>query len=247
MDALIDPTTLWVLAIVAFATLVRATFGFGDALVAMPLLVMVVGLKTATPLVALIACTMAITILLGSYRAVKLGAAAKLIASTMVGIPIGLTLLKGVHEATMELALAVLLLGFALYQLSNSEGPRLKTDKSSYLFGFVAGVLGGAYNTNGPPVVIYGSLRRWTPGEFRATLQGYFLLSGLMIVGGHAAVGLWTRQVGQLYLTVLPVVFAGIWIGNRIHRRLSAKRFAKGVYLLLAAIAVMLLAKMLLA
>lgn len=243
MEVLSEPTTLWVLAIVAFATLVRATFGFGDALVAMPLLVMVVGLKTATPLVALIACTMAISILIGSYRSVKLGAAVKLIVSTFAGIPIGLTLLKGVEGGAMELALAVLLLGFALYQLVSARGPKLKTDRSSYLFGFVAGVLGGAYNTNGPPVVIYGSLRRWTPGEFRATLQGYFLISGLMIVGGHAAVGLWTRQVGQLYLLALPVALASLWLGNRIHRRLSPKRFAKGVYLLLAAIAVMLLVR----
>jgi hypothetical protein len=28
---------------------------------------------------------------------------------------------------------------------------------------------------NGPPLVIYGALRRWTPERFRATLQGYFL------------------------------------------------------------------------
>ena len=44
-------------------------------------------------------------------------------------------------------------------------------------FGFFAGILGGAYNTNGPPVVIYGSLRKWSPATFRATLQGYFFMA----------------------------------------------------------------------
>ena len=44
-----------VLSVVFLAALVRSTFGFGDALIAMPFLVVLVGLKTATPLMALIA------------------------------------------------------------------------------------------------------------------------------------------------------------------------------------------------
>jgi uncharacterized membrane protein YfcA len=241
-----DPTTLAVLSVVLFATLVRATFGFGDALVAMPLLVMIVGLKTATPLVALNACTIGLIILAGNYRAVRFGVAVRLIVSTFIGIPIGLTLLKGAHEGVMELVLAVVLLGFSLYQLTNHEGARLKSDRYSYLFGFVAGVLGGAYNTNGPPVVIYGSLRRWTPAEFRATLQGYFICTGLMIMAGHALAGLWTPKVGGLYAASLPIVFVSIWAGSHLHRRLHPEKFAKGVYLLLAAIATLLLVKTLL-
>ncbi len=51
-----DATAL-VLVVLFCSTFIRATFGFGDALVAMPLLAMVVGLKTATPLVALVAST----------------------------------------------------------------------------------------------------------------------------------------------------------------------------------------------
>ena len=39
---------------------------------------------------------------------------------------------------------------------------------------------------NGPPLVIYGALRRWSPQHFRATLQGYFLPASLAGLGGYS-------------------------------------------------------------
>ena len=52
-----------VAAVVFVAALVRSALGFGDAAVAMPLLAMALGLRTATPLVAFIGPTISILIL----------------------------------------------------------------------------------------------------------------------------------------------------------------------------------------
>ena len=51
----IDPTTLSILGIVFVSSFIRSAFGFGDALVSMPILVMLIGLKTATPPARMIA------------------------------------------------------------------------------------------------------------------------------------------------------------------------------------------------
>ena len=40
--------------------------------------------------------------------------------------------------------------------------------------GFLAGVLGGAYGMNGPPLAIYGPQRRWTPEFFRPRCKATF-------------------------------------------------------------------------
>ena len=55
--------------------------------------------------------------------------------------------------------------------------------------GFCAGVLGGAYGMNGPPLVIYGAMRRWSAQHFRATLQGYFLPASIIGMGGYWLAG----------------------------------------------------------
>lgn len=65
-------TTLLVLGILFLSTLIRSALGFGDALIAMPLLAMVVGLQVATPLTAMGATTIAITILIQAWKNVDI-------------------------------------------------------------------------------------------------------------------------------------------------------------------------------
>jgi hypothetical protein len=94
----------------------------------------------------------------------------------------------------------------------------------------MAGVLGGAYNTNGPPIIIYGVLTRWTPDQMRATLQGYFLPAGILILAGHGLAGLWTPEVLRFYAFTLPPVVLALLAGNRLSRKLPPGRFDKLVY-----------------
>jgi uncharacterized membrane protein YfcA len=234
-------TEVLVLIVLCCSTFIRSAFGFGDALVAMPLLALVVGLKTATPLVALVASTIGLAILLKNWRSVQIQSAWRLIVATIAGIPLGLLLLKGAYEGLLQILLAVILIGFAVFSLLKSRQIVIRGEKLAFGFGFVAGILGGAYNTNGPPVVIYGTLKGWNPATFRATLQGYFLPTSLFITAGHGSTGLWTGEVLRLYLYALPLVFASIFLGGWINRRFSPQRFSQWVYALLIALGALLL------
>lgn len=219
-----------VLAVLFFSTLTRSTLGFGDALIAMPLLTLIAGLQTATPLVAFVASTIALTILLRCWRQVDLRAAWRLILSNLLGLPLGLLLLKNAPESIIKAILGALLIGFGLYQLIRPRLPEIQKEWAAYPFGFTAGILGGAYNTNGPPVIIYGILRRWSPEHFRATLQGYFFPTGLAILVSHGLTGLWTADVFRLYLYALPVIFLAIFIGGKLNRRINGERFDRILY-----------------
>ena len=101
-------------------------------------------------------------------------------------------------------------------------------------------MLGAAYNTNGPPVVIYGTMRQWDPGTFRATLQGYFLPTWIVIVLGHGITGLWTRTVWQNYLISLPALFVAFLIGDRLNKSIPAKSFHRYIHIFLAGIGIFL-------
>jgi uncharacterized membrane protein YfcA len=227
--------------ILFFSSFFRSTFGFGDALVAMPLLTLVIGLRSATPLVALIASTIALTILVRNWTRVDIQSAWRLIVSSLVGIPVGLFLLKGAYEGFLKSLLAMLLITFGLYSLFKPRLIYFQTEKPAFVFGFFAGILGGAYNTNGPLAVIYGTLKRWDPESFRATLQGYFLPTSLAILLGHGLGGLWNEQIIRTYLYALPLVFLAVFLGGRINRVLSPQRFVRYIYFLLIALGLLLL------
>jgi len=222
-----------VLPIIFIAALTRSTFGFGDAMVGMPLLTMAIGLNTATPLVGLMGITASATILIKHWRDVHIKSVWPLIVYTLIGIPIGILLLKGLYENVMKSVLALVIITFSLYRLFKPKLFTLASDRLACIFGLASGILGGAYNSNGPPVVIYGTLRQWDPEKFRATLQGYFFPTGSLIAIGHCIGGLWTKPVLVNYAFSLPVILVAIFLGGRINRRIPKARFDNYIYVFL--------------
>jgi len=114
----VDSFTIAVLLIVFVSTLVRTVFGFGNALVAMPLLAMIgLGMKTATPLVALLSLVLGIALLVTNWKKVDIKSAWRLLLATVPGIPIGTMLLKGDYQRMGEIVLALIMIGFSGYSL----------------------------------------------------------------------------------------------------------------------------------
>jgi hypothetical protein len=219
-----------ILAVVLLASLVRAVFGFGDALLGMPLLALFLPMTSATPLLAMVGPSLGAILLVRGWRHLDLKNTAALIIGTLVGIPIGLLFLKSMDNRYVSLGLALLILLFSFSGLLRPGRLCLRTGKSAPFFGLAGGILGAAYNTNGPPVALYGALRGWTPDEFRVNLQGYFLPTGLAIMIGQGAAGLWSGSVFRFYLEAIPVMIAAVWAGERISRRIPAAKFMLWVY-----------------
>ena len=159
----IDLTTLSVLLIVTLAAFVRATVGFGDALIAMSLLVCVIGLETATPLVGLTGVSTALLMLTLSWQKVDLRSIAPFLAASAIGIHGGALLLTRLDGDGLIIALGVVLVAFGIFKLTQPTLPALRHPILTFGLGLLSGLFGGAYNVSGPVAVLYGGLRRWSP------------------------------------------------------------------------------------
>ncbi|MBD2460956.1 sulfite exporter TauE/SafE family protein [Oscillatoria sp. FACHB-1407] len=237
----IDATVIAVVAIIGLATFVRAAIGFGDALIAMGLVSGLIGLQTATPLIALVGTAISIGVLVLQWGKFQIRAILPLIIATLLGIPFGLGLLTLVPEQIAIIVLGIVLVSYGAYGLLGLQLPVITSDRPAGLFGFVAGILGGAYNTSGLVIAIYGTLKRWQPEEFQLTLQGYFFCTNFLILAGHGLSGLWTAEVLWLFGVSLPVIGLAIWLGNITNRRIKRELFAKVVFGFLVVIGLILL------
>jgi uncharacterized membrane protein YfcA len=239
----LNGTTLYVLLVVFVATLIRSALGFGEALLAVPLLVLRLPLEIAAPLAVLISITIAFLVVAQDWRKVHMRSTGWLIFATLFGIPLGLLLLTSSHQRVVKAALALMIIAFSAYSLIGDKPPELKNDSVPWLLGcgFAAGVLGGAYGMNGPPLAIYGAMRRWSAQQFRATLQGYFLPASVIGMAGYWLKGLWVPAVTHYFLLSLPVVVPAILLGKLVNHRLRGETFLKYVYAGLAVIGVVLL------
>jgi len=240
-----NATALPVLIVVFVATLFRSAFGFGEALIAVPLLALFLPLKVAAPLAVLVSITIAAVVVAQDWRKIHLRSTGWLVGSTLFGIPVGLLLLTSSHQKAVKIALGIFIVAFSVYSLLGRRPPELMTDSKAWLLGcgFAAGVIGGAYGMNGPPLVIYGAMRRWSAQHFRATLQAYFLPASVIGMFGYWLAGLWVPAVTHYYLLCLPVLLPAVWLGRMVNHRLHGDAFLKYVYVGLAGIGVVLLAE----
>lgn len=224
---------LLLIAVVFLAVLVQAFSGFGVALVSMAFLPGLLGIQVAAPLVALVALTLEAVLLVRFRLHLKPKAVLPLILVSIAGIPIGVWALQALDEDVVLAVLGVVIAGYALYALLQFRLPELVNPLWAVLAGFLAGVLGGAYNTSGPPVVIYADCRRWQPAEFKANLQSFFLVSDLFVVAAHVFSRNLSAQVWQSYFWCLPAIAGGIVLGTLLSGRIEALAFRRVVLVLL--------------
>ena len=218
---------LFTIVVVFLAAVVQGLLGFGSAMVAMSLLPGPLGLATATPLVAVLALPSE-GLMLVRYRATLNWRAAAWMALGMIaGVPVGMLLLRRIGEGILLPALGLVIVVYALYAVGEWRLPELRSPPWGLVAGWLGGVLGGAYNTSGPPVVVYGNCRRWSPSEFKGNLQAFFLLCDTTVVTGHALAGNLTPTVCDHLAAALPAAVLGVCAGMSLDRWLHPRLFRR--------------------
>ncbi|MDL1895824.1 sulfite exporter TauE/SafE family protein [Anaerolineae bacterium CFX7] len=228
-----DTLHYYIFGVMLLAALTQTLSGFGSSLVAMALLPIWLELRQAVPLVALVSLTLEIILLIYYRDAINLRAMRRVIFGSLFGIPLGILFLRNVDAAIVLRLLGFILLGYAAYALLRLRVPNLTKPLWGWVFGFVAGILGGAYNTSGPPVVIYGQSQNWPPNAFKANLQSFFLVNSAIVLSGHGLSGNVTAQTLNYFLFALPAAALGVFVGLKLNRYIDPLRFRQIVQLLL--------------
>lgn len=233
-------------------SLMRSTFGFGDAVVSMPLLAFLpIPFSVAVALVGLVGFTVAIFFAYSGWKDKDTIVLTKLSIATAVGIPFGLLLIQKVDQKWVKSLLGILLIAYALYSLLGPKHQHKKIEEAfqnsnySIPFGFFSGMLGSAYNTNGTPIVLYATLRNWKPRAYRGNVQSHFIISSSFILFSHFLSGFWTKEVGIYYLASIPAVLLAVALGSFIYRRIDTLKFRNYVFCLIFLLGVITLVEVL--
>jgi uncharacterized membrane protein YfcA len=210
-------------------------------MVAMPLLVELIGIETAAPLVSLMTVTGMVIILIRERHQMAFKAVFPLVISSAIGIPLGVLALRQMDAELVTGVLGLVIAGYALYALFAPEIPPLSHPLWAYGFGLLSGLLAGAYNTGGPPLIVYANTQGWESSEFRGNLQTMAMTGILLVVITHALSGNLTAVVWTRYLVALPALGIGLLIGFKLDSIVNPALFRKVVLILLLIIGLRLL------
>ncbi|ACB52375.1 hypothetical protein cce_3027 [Crocosphaera subtropica ATCC 51142] len=237
---------LFISLIILLGVFIQSLSGFGLGLTVMPLLTLLIDVRIASPLMNLIALLTLLIISVYYRKTLKVKAILGLIIASSIAIPFGVYFLKNFNQTIMLTLLGMVVLGYALYSLLEFPLPLIHSKKWGYGFAFCSGLLSGAYNTGGPPIVIYGSCRQWTPEQFKTNLNFFFFCNVIIVLINHFLQNNFTPEVLQLFLRNIPIIFMGLVLGFFLSNKVNLLLFRKLVLILLVMAGLQLLIKVIL-
>jgi uncharacterized protein len=223
------------------AILVQSISGFGGGLIAMSLLPSLLPRDQAVSLVALSAICLETLLVLRHRRSLQIGSVIRVAVASLIGIPIGIVLFDLLPAGVISKFFGLFIISYSVYALFNLRLPTIHNPRWGYVFGFAGGLMTGMYNAGGPPLVIYGTAREWTPDEFRGNLQGIFVTNSVLVVTTHVLRQHYTPEVLHYALAIPFALVVGFFIGGRVSPFIPPTQFRRMVFILLLLLGVRLL------
>ena len=207
---------------------VKGVAGIGLPLVAVPLLTVLVNLKTAV--------TMTTVPIIGSnfIQSIQGGRFPHLVKRfwtlllpLFVAIIVGTRLLVVLPERVLDLIIgvAVISIPLVLHFSPHIRVTRAHERWANPLIGIGSSLLGGISTFYGPPIMLYVFGMRLPKDEFIPTISLMYTVAGIgMLFGIYANRVATLSEIGVAFLMLIPTAI-GMWIGRFVRVQLSERRF----------------------
>jgi uncharacterized protein len=220
------PEHVFATTLILFAgSLLQGLAGFGGALVSIPLVLLYSEPRWAAPVVVLCYTINRVPAMFVLRRDLMWGHSLLLIAAAIPGALLGGLLLKSMEPGHIMKIMGSMLLLFSAYKIVAPEFRLVFSRIWALPAGLLSGILGAAFGTDGPPVVVYAALKPWSKEQIVGMLQSFFLFANFIVLGSYWVHGLLTASVLKASGVAAPFAVAGILLALKINKRMSQRRF----------------------
>jgi uncharacterized protein len=153
---------------------------------------------------------------------------------TVVGIPIGVSILAYLNPAYLRFGVGALLVLYTIYGLTRPVFAPIRIGVGPDIaIGISNGLLGGLTGLGGVISTISCQLRGWPKDVQRAVFQPVLFTAFVVISLSQAVAGSITKDTLVLYGLGVPFMVAGLWSGFRLFGKINDETFRKTVLVLL--------------
>jgi uncharacterized protein len=216
------------------AGLARGFSGFGGALIFIPLASALIGPRLAAPLLLIVDAVAASGLIPNAWHCASRREVGTMAAGALIGVPLGVVLLARADPLALRWGLAAVVAAALVVLISGwrYRGPRTRPLTAGV--GLLGGLLSGAAQIGGPPIIAYWLSSTLRPEVVRANVVLYFAISTVFTGTAYVVGGLITRSALMLALLVGPVYALGLYLGSRLFAIASETTFRRLRYALIA-------------
>ncbi len=233
------------LAITAVIALVgafiRSISGFGYAMVATPLMALVIDVKSVVVINMMLSTTMNVVMVFYMRRHIDPRRTAFICLGSVPGIPVGVYLLSVLDPMVIKLAIAMLVIPFSILLLLGHSHRFQHDTIGCTISGFISGVLLGSTSLGGPPVVLFLLNQGMTKEKFVGTLAVFFLFSCLVTLATFTSFNLINTEILTKAVMLLPPLWLGSYAGIKVLPRINPVLFRKLASSLISLVALIII------
>lgn len=225
--------TLLIGAIILAAYFCESIFGFGGGLISIPLISLLMPVKTSILLILLFQLLTGVLV----FKTAKHTAwktVGILIAGLLLGTLVGTYSLVVFADSLLHKILAVSILLFLIKMIFFQKltlSPKKKF--IGLLAGFFGGYFQGVIGTGGPILMMYLFSAVPDKTQLRATLIFLFFITSVVRFLFVVGTGLITPDLYRIALPLAPVFIGVVFLGQHLHWKVSDKYYRWCVYVIL--------------
>lgn len=234
LTVIVDPRFPLAVAISILAGAVRGFSGFGSALIFIPLMSAVYGPQVAAPAFVVIDLAVGLFFVPRVWRDADFNQILPLAAAAVTAAQFGTLILLYTEPTLLRWAISVLVGGVVVLLASGWRYHGRPILPVTLGVGLLAGLMGGAVQMSGPPIIVYWLGSTAAAAVLRANFIVYFTIFSAASVLTYALRGLLPADILMLALLIGPLQIAAMALGARLFNLASEKTYRRVGYLIVA-------------
>lgn len=220
----------WVLAfcVVLFASFIRGVVGFGFVLILAPIMLLILNPKSVVVVNLLLGLLTNMLVLRYGFRNVYLKMLVPMAASSLLGIPLGIWIIKIIAPSTLKVLIGGVTVFFAIPLVLGFTKTFTKERLACSISGFLSGILSTSTSLGGPPVVMLMHNQNWRKEVIHSSLAAYYLFASSCSLIALSVSGFINAQHVILAASLVPALLVGTSVGMVTFLRLNP-RFFRGL------------------
>jgi uncharacterized membrane protein YfcA len=213
--------------IVLLANIVFSISGFGLTLVAIPLLAHLFPIKFVIPMVVLLDVVASVRQATKLRSGVYKEELVSLLPFMLAGMGVGAFLLIRLAADLLLLGLGIFVLAYGIYYALRHDSVVRFARWTVAPIGLFAGTTSALFGVGAPLYIMYLTGRGATPDHIRATMPVIFSFTTVGRIILFIVAGLFTGEILFTAALLAPMMFLGLYVGNRLHVNLSRETIVR--------------------